>query len=323
MLAGAGVDELAAEELTALPGVEELLALTEVHRLAGAGPWDLVVVDCGPTAETLRLLALPEAFAGYLERLFPTHRRVVRGLLAGLAGSSAVRRWDDTADALGRLADHLAALRAWLTDPATTRVRLVCTPERVVAAETRRTLTALALHGIRVDGLIANRVVPDFTDPPGGMGGPAHDWLRARRAEQDAVLAELRAAGVPDVRVVEHLAAEPVGVPALVALAGRVHRVTAPADGSGGAAAPAPPRVSRGADAAGAPEYLLHLALPLAGDDDLDLARVDDELVVTVAGGRRLVALPPVLRRCVVTGAELDQTGLVVRFRPDPALWMG
>ena len=85
MLAGAGVDELDAEELTVLPGVEELLALAEVRRLASNGPWEVVVVDCGPTAETLRLLSLPEAFAGYLERLFPTHRRVVRGLLAGVA----------------------------------------------------------------------------------------------------------------------------------------------------------------------------------------------------------------------------------------------
>ena len=82
ILAGAGVDELVADELTVLPGVEELLALAAVRRAAQSGPWDVVVVDCGPTAETLRLLALPEALSGYLERLFPAHRRAVRGLLA-------------------------------------------------------------------------------------------------------------------------------------------------------------------------------------------------------------------------------------------------
>ncbi|WP_181783060.1 ArsA family ATPase, partial [Pseudonocardia pini] len=70
LLAGAGIDELVADELTVLPGVEDLLALAEVHRLATSGLWDVVVVDCGPTAETLRLLALPEALSGYLERLF-------------------------------------------------------------------------------------------------------------------------------------------------------------------------------------------------------------------------------------------------------------
>ncbi|KAA2256549.1 ArsA family ATPase [Solihabitans fulvus] len=321
LLTGAGVDELDAEELTVLPGVEELLALAEVHRLAEAGPWETVVVDCGPTAETLRLLALPEAFAGYLERLFPTHRRVVRGLLAGLAGSGTVDRWDNTADALGRLAEQLDALRGLLTDRDTTSVRLVCTPERVVAAETRRTLTALALQGIRVDGVIANRLVPDA-----GKGrGAAADWLRTRRAEQQAVLAELRAAaeltGVAGaVQAVEHRAAEPVGVPALLEVGGQLYGGRDPLVGQDDGAGPLL-ELSGGGRSADA-EYLLRIAVPLAEDADLGLARVGDELAVTVDGRRTLVALPAVLRRCVVTAADLDETGLVVRFRPDPSLWI-
>ncbi|MGD9526821.1 MAG: ArsA family ATPase, partial [Pseudonocardia sp.] len=51
ILAGAGVDELVADELTVVPGVEDLLALGEVRRAAESGVWDVVVVDCGPTAE--------------------------------------------------------------------------------------------------------------------------------------------------------------------------------------------------------------------------------------------------------------------------------
>jgi arsenite-transporting ATPase len=322
VLAGAGVGDLDAAELTVLPGAEELLALTEVLRLARSGPWEAVVVDCGPTAETLRLLALPDAFAGYLERLFPTHRRVVRGLLAGLAGTGTVERWDAAADALGRLAEHLAALRALLTDRASTTVRLVLTPERVVVAETRRTLTALALQGVRVDGVVANRLVPSA----GSARGAAAAWLRTRRAEQDAVLAELRGSagtsaldGLP-VRTVEHRAAEPVGVPALLELAAELYADAGPLDDGG---EPERPLLSvsgggRGLDA----EYELRIALPLTEDAELDLARVDDELAITVDGRRRLVALPPALRRCVVTGAEVDDSGLAVRLRPDPELWM-
>ncbi|WP_346009900.1 ArsA family ATPase, partial [Pseudonocardia sp. SID8383] len=112
MLAGAGVDELVADELTVLPGVEDLLALVEVQRYADSGRFDVVVVDCGPTAETLRLLTLPEALSGYLERLFPAHRRAVRGLVAGLAGAKADGAgWDRTIDALGVLAEQLRGLR--------------------------------------------------------------------------------------------------------------------------------------------------------------------------------------------------------------------
>lgn len=322
VLAGAGVDELDAEELTVLPGVEELLALAEVHRLAQSGPWEAVVVDCGPTAETLRLLALPEAFAGYLERLFPTHRRVVRGLLAGVAGTGTVEKWDATADALGRLAEHLDQLRSMLTDQTATSVRLVLTPERVVAAETRRTLTALALQGIRVDGVVANRVVPN----PGSARGAAANWLRTRRTEQDAVLAELRQSaeltGMGDLamRTVDHRAAEPVGVAALLEVAEQLYRGGDPLEGVEVSTAPML-EVSGGGRGPEA-EYLLRIVLPLADDAELDLARVGDELAVTVDGRRKLVALPSLLRRCVVIGAEMDQTGLAVRFRPDPDLWM-
>jgi arsenite-transporting ATPase len=315
LLAGAGVDELAAEELTVLPGVEELLSLSEVYRLAAAGPWEVVVVDCGPTAETLRLLALPEALAGYLERLFPTHRRVVRGLLAGIAGTRHVDRWDAAADALGRLAERLDALRAALVDRSRTSVRLVMTPERVVAAETRRTLRALAVQGIRVDGVVANRLVPVF----GPKRGPSATWLHTRRDEQRAVLAEVAGATDAPIRTVPHLAAEPVGVPALLALAQELYADGDPLGEAGSAVAPllSVSGTGRGLDA----RYRLRIAVPLGIDAELDLARVGDELALTVDGRRRLIILPPVLRRCEVTGAEVDGEGILVSFQPDPALW--
>ena len=311
LLAGAGVDDLAAEELTVLPGVEELLALSDVYRQAAAGPWEVVVVDCGPTAETLRLLALPEALAGYLERLFPTHRRVVRGLLAGVAGARQVDRWDAAADALSRLAEHVDALRHALADPTRTSVRLVTTPERVVAAETRRTLTALAVHGIRVDGVIANRLIPVF----GPRRGPSATWLHTRRAEQEVVLAEF--ADVP-LRTVPHLPTEPIGVPALLDVAADLYGDDDPMTEAG----PATPLLSVSGSGQGLDSrYQLRITIPLTGDADIDLARVGDELAVTVDGRRRLIALPPVLRRCEVKAAEVDGEGLLIHFRPDPTLW--
>ncbi|HEY1569740.1 MAG TPA: ArsA family ATPase [Pseudonocardiaceae bacterium] len=311
LLAGAGVDDMAAEELTVLPGVEELLALSEVYRQAANGPWEVVVVDCGPTAETLRLITLPEALSGYLERLFPTHRRVVRGLLAGIAGARQVDSWDAAADALGRLAEHVESLRAALADPTRTSVRLIMTPERVVAAETRRTLTALAVHGIRVDGVIANRLVPVF----GPRRGASATWLHTRRAEQEAVLADL--ADVP-LRTVPHLPAEPIGVPALLEVAADLYGDMDPL-GEPGPASPllAVTGTGQGLDS----RYGLTIAIPLPVDAEVDLARVGDELAITINSRRRLIALPPVLRRCQVVGAEVDTHGLEIHFRPDPTLW--
>jgi arsenite-transporting ATPase len=319
LLAGAGVDEMVADELTVLPGVEELLALEDVRRATVDGPWEVVVVDCGPTAETLRLLALPEALGSYLERLFPAHRRAVRGVLAGIAGSSAtVAKWDAAAASLSRLAEQLAGLRDLLADHRTTTIRLVLTPERVVAAETRRTLTALALHGLHVDGMVANRLVPDA-----GQGrGPAATWVRARREEQEAVLAELSGLGgdVP-VRRVPHEAGEPVGVEALADLAEVIYGTDDPLDGPVGRALVAVRRTG-GVGTAPDSEFVLDLHVAGIGDAAVDLARIGDELAVTVDGRRRAVALPPVLRRCEVMGADLEEDVLSVVFRPDPAVWM-
>jgi arsenite/tail-anchored protein-transporting ATPase len=307
-LAGLGVDALDAEELTVLPGVDELVALSEVARLAGAGRWDVVVVDCGPTAETLRLLALPEAIAGYLERLFP-RRNSVRGVVTGMLSGAAGQGLSAATDAIGRLAGHLGSLRRLLTDPAVVSVRLVLTPERMVVAESRRTLAALALRGIRVDGMIANRVVPRA----GGRRGPAASWLRTRREEQDAVLAELRAGTSVEVMAVEHRAVEPIGTAALADLADELYPDRDPLDVVG----QSPPLLQL--RPAGGTGYLLKIAIPLTDQSDVDLARVGDDLAITVDGLRRLVALPAVLHRCVVAYADVDASGLAVRFDAEAA----
>jgi len=286
-LAGAGLDALDAEELTVVPGVDELLALTEVRRLAEAGRWDVVVVDCGPTAETLRLLALPEAVSGYLDRVF--------GWQFALTGSRAVVR------SVRELAAHVTSLRDQLTDPEITTVRLVLTPERVVVAEARRTLSALALRGIRVDGLIANRLMP----APGVWRGAAASWMRTRRRAQDRVLDEL----TWEMSRVEFRAEEPVGLPALRSIATELYGESDPLTGNATETAPllTVTEVDGG--------YRLRLALPLERDAELDLARVDDDLAVTVDGYRRLVALPESLRPCRITGAESGADGLVVSLR--------
>jgi arsenite-transporting ATPase len=320
LLAGAGVDEMIADELTVLPGVEELLALAAVRRAAEAGPWDVVVVDCAPTAETLRLLALPEAVGRYVERLFPAHRRAVRGLLGGLTRERSrddAQRFDRTLEALDGLVDELAGLRALLASPHT-GIRLVLTPERVVAAETRRTLTALGLLGLHVHGLVMNRLLPV---PAPEETGPAAQWLRGRADGQAVVLADVARLG-PPVRLVEHAAAEPTGVEALLALGEQLWRDDDPAAGGEPAARLPALRRTAGSGRSAESEFELALHLPGAATAPLDLARIDDELAVTAAGVRRLVALPAVLRRCTVTRARLDGDVLRVSFRPDPAQWL-
>lgn len=306
LLERAGVDALQAEELTVLPGAEEVLALLEVTRQVTTGPWDLVVVDCAPTGETLRLLALPEALTWYVERVFPAQRRALRALrplLSRVSGPMVPR--EDVFDAVERLHCELLAVRAVLTAPSTS-VRLVLTPEAVVVAEARRTLTSLALYGYRVDALLANRVFPASPEP--FLAG----WAAAQAEQLAAVRAD--AGGLP-VLELAYRAQEPVGLAALTCVGQALYGVADPA--AVAVDAPELLTVSRTTDG-----FELSLALPLARRSELGLTRSADELVVTVAGRRRVLALPSALRRCTVVGAVLADGRLVVRFEPDPALWM-
>jgi arsenite/tail-anchored protein-transporting ATPase len=319
---GSGIVGVDSEELTVLPGVEELLALGEVRRQAESGLWDVVVLDCGPTAETLRMLTLPEAVSGYVERMWPRHRRLTYSTLGIRSGSRA----GQLVDAVERLDESARSIRALLQDGARTTVRLVLTPERVVLAETRRTLTSLALHGLRVDGVLANRVMPAPDSGDGeqtGTAGPAWEWLRTRAAEQSAVLGALRA-DLPNessTRMAPYQAHEPVGLAELAVLADALYGA-ADVLGSLHDQGTHAPEVRLESGAGLESVYVWRLPLPLVQESSVQLGRIDDDLLVTVAGERRRMALPPVLRRCDAVDAELAAGGLLVRFRPDPAVWM-
>jgi arsenite-transporting ATPase len=309
LLAKGDVDPITAEELTVLPGVEEVLALLAVRDFAVNGSWGVLVVDCAPTAETLRLLALPEALGWYLQKVFPAHRRLARGMrpIAAMMGRGDVIPPDSLFDALLRLSDDLASVRELLADPAVTSVRLVLTPESVVAAEARRTFTALALYGYCVDLVIANRVFPPGDDPFRTA------WVSAQQVQ----LARLREsfAGLP-VRELPYGSAEPVGVDALRSIADSLYGALPGAD----PAAASEPVELLSVDTEGE-DYVLRMWLPLVERASVDAARAGDDLVLTVAGHRRVLSLPSVLRRCDVVGGEFADRELRVRFRPNPDLW--
>jgi arsenite-transporting ATPase len=306
VLERAGVDALQAEELTVLPGAEEVLALLEVRKQVESGLWDLIVVDCAPTGETLRLLALPEALNWYVEKVFPAQRRALRAmrpLLSRVAGPAVPA--DGVFDAVERLHRELTDVRAVLTAPSTS-VRLVLTPEAVVVAEARRTLTSLALYGYAVDGLVANRVFPASDDP--WTAG----WVAAQAEQLEAVRRDV--APLP-VLVSPYSGSEPVGLAALTALGEGLYGDSDP----GSDATPATELLGLDRTPDG---FVLSISLPLARREDVDLARSGDELVVTVAGHRRVLALPSALKRCTVGGATLVDSRLRVRFEPDPDVWM-
>jgi arsenite/tail-anchored protein-transporting ATPase len=303
--------DVAPEELSALPGIQEVLGLHEVGELAASGQWDHVVVDCASTADALRMLTLPATFGLYLERAWPRHRR--------LSG-----RTDDAATTalvalLQRIDAGISRLGALLTDGDQVSAHLVLTAERVVAAEAIRTMGSLALMGVGVAELIVNQVLvqDDSFEYSNLPAHPAFDWYSERIAEQRTVLDELDAT-IGDVQLVmvPHLAGEPIGPKALAELLECARK----RDGSP-PPGPLRPVVDRESGSGLEAVYRLRLELPQVDSSALALGRVDDDLIIGVAGVRRRVQLASVLRRCIVTDAQLRGSELTVRFRPNPEVW--
>lgn len=314
MLAGrfpeSDLGSVAPEELSALPGIQEVLGLHEVGELAAAGQWDHVVVDCASTADALRMLTLPATFALYLERAWPRHRR-----LSGTddARSAAVV---GLVERIGAGTERLSAL---LTDGSVLSAHLVMTAERVVAAEAARTLGSLALMGVRIDELIVNQILvqDDSYEYRNLPDHPAFDWYSERISEQQSVLDELDSM-IGDVQLVlvPHLAGEPIGPKALGELLDAARR----RDGSP-PPGPLRPIVDRESGSGLEAVYRLRLELPQVDSTALALGRVDDDLIIGVGGMRRRVRLASVLRRCIVIDAQLRGSELTVRFRPNPEVW--
>src|SRR5919202_4331058 len=163
----AGVDAIEAEELSVIPGLDEIFSLIDVKQHVESGRYDLLVIDCAPTAETLRLLSLPEVMNWYIERIFPVERRVVKTIRPLLTRITTMPIAEDRIfAAIERLHRNLDGVRQLLTNDRMSSVRLVVNPEKMVIAEARRTYTYLSLFGYRVDAVIANRLLPDaVTDP--------------------------------------------------------------------------------------------------------------------------------------------------------------
>ena len=294
----AGVVPVAAEELAVIPGAEEVLALLELRAQALSDEWDVIVVDCAPTGETLRLLALPEALGWYMERVFPVERKIVKALGPMLSKAAKMPMPEDSVfSAVERLHAELDEVHALLTGPDAS-VRIVLTPESVVLAEARRSYTMLSLFGYRVDGVVVNRIFPTQD---------ADEWRAGWVSAQAEVLERVSEsfAGLPQWRSV-YRTGEPVGLTALRDLAREVYADINPLavpDGSG------PFRMSRTTSGA-----VVHLALPHVTRDEVDLARHGDELVVSVASYRRLLTLPPGLVRHQIAGARVVGGELQDRF---------
>ena len=295
-----GVEAVVAEELAMLPGAEEIVTLLAVERIAASGRYDHVVIDCAPTDGALRLITLPEVARGMLRVALPV-LEAISGVAVPVARrllSVPLPDRDVFREAEELLYRRLAALQKRLTDPRTS-ARLVLTPERMVIDEARRTYTELSLFEVGCDAVVLNRMLPaaaaeiDFF----------RDWSRVQ-AERRREIAELFAplpvleAPLQDDEV--------TGLERLAAHGGQLF-----ADAAPDALLCEAPRVRFERDG---DEFVAVVPLPRAEAQQLDVAKLGEDLVVSTASRRRAIRLPRRLAALSLKGARLAGPSLLVRF---------
>jgi arsenite/tail-anchored protein-transporting ATPase len=299
ILAERGVDRIAAEELTVPPGMDELLSLLQIKRHHEAAEFDAIVVDCAPTGETLRLLSFPDVASWWLEKMLPLERKMMgaaRPLARAMLDISlpTERVFDD----VERLVQNLVAMNVILRDRATTSIRLVMNPDRMVIKEAMRTFTYLNLYGYLTDAVVVNRVFPPEVE---------EGYFAAWRAVQGEQMELVRSAFAPvPILTAPYFEQEVLGAEMLDRLGDELF----------------------GSQDAGALLYddlsqelvsdngiaTLRLAIPFVEKGDVELKKIGLEVIVRVGTQKRTIILPPTMAAYSPRSAKFEDGALSVRF---------
>ncbi|HSJ51439.1 MAG TPA: TRC40/GET3/ArsA family transport-energizing ATPase [Actinomycetota bacterium] len=295
----AGVDTIQAEELSVIPGLDEVFSLIDVKRHVDTGSYDLLVVDCAPTAETLRLLSLPEVMNWYIERIFPVQRRLTKGVRPIMSRMTTLPiAGDRFFAAVERLHRNLDSVHRILTNEAASSVRLVVNPEKMVIAEARRTYTYLGLFGYRVDAVVVNRIIPDHVNDP-----YFEKWKDIQAEHLRTVHESFEPVPILTARLFDR---EMVGIDLLEDMGTEVYGDRPVTDVL---YRDQPIRVRRRAGG-----YVLVMRLPFVSRDDMDIHRRGEELYVRVGSYKRNLVLPQSLQRLEVRGANFVGNNLEIGF---------
>jgi len=296
-----GISDVEAEELAILPGMEELSAMMWVNQFRREQLYDVIVLDCAPTAESMRFVSMPTTLEWYMKHIFPFQRGIIRAVRPIANRVSPVELpTEGYFSNIQQLFGKLEGIAELLEDPAQTSVRLVTNPERMVLRETQRAFVYFSLHGLTVDSVIVNRVLPQaVTD----------EWFQEWRASQARVLEEIDAYFAPvPVKRVPLFTHEVLGRERLEELA---HALYAQGED--------PARVER----TEAPytftkqngHYEVKLRLPFAAKGEVGLFKKGDELVVEIGTLRRHIGLPTSMSGLAPARATLENCVLTVEMK--------
>ncbi len=301
VLRTSGISDVQAEELAILPGMEELSAMMYVNQYRREQRYDAIVLDCAPTAESLRFVSMPTTLDWYMKHVFPFQRGFLKAVRPLANRVSPVELPSDSYFAnIQSLFQRLDGIGDIMEDPQITSVRLVTNPEKMVLRETQRAYVYFTLHGLTVDGILVNRVLPEaVTDA----------WFQEWRASQTGVLAEIDTYFSPvPVKRVPLFMHEVVGRERLEELARVLYR---PDEDPAAVTRTEPPYTFTKKES----HYEVQLQMPFALKGEVGLFKKNDELVVEIGTLRRHIGLPVSMAGLTPVRARLENKHLFVEMK--------
>jgi len=294
-----GVDQIAAEEMAALPGMNEGSVLLWLEQAVREEDYDLIVVDSAPTGETLTLLSLPQVTQWWLSKAFPFQKFAFKSLGFGVRKTTGIPL-DKGYEELETLFGQLEAIHGVLSDRSITSIRLVMNPEKMVIQEAQRAYTYLQLYGYGVDSVVVNRVLPEDQVPEGSLFA---DYLTTQREYLEQIDQSFRP--LPILQV-PHLGTEVFGLDRLDRVADAMYADRAPSD-----VLHDEPTFEVREDG---DDYVIRIRLPFAEEEAVEARQFGDQLVVQVANQRSNYVLPNFLSYYHLSGHSLEDGWLHARF---------
>lgn len=303
LMAEQGVEGILADEMSILPGMEEAFPLIRIKKHKDAGDYDLLVIDCAPTGETLRLLSAPESFKWAIGMLRGAEKYLIKPLIRPMSritpGLNKMVAPSEVYEAVDDLFRQMEGVTETLSNPLETSIRLVMNPEKMVIKESQRALTYLSMYGMTVDMVIVNKILPVEKD-----SGYLNHWKEI----QQRYLQDVEQSFVPlPIRRVPYYAEEVVGLEKLRVMGRDIY---GDSDPTAVLYREAPMDISKLHDGS----YRVKLKLPFADVNQLDLFQNGDELVIQIGDFRRVITLPTSLAGQEAGQAEMDGDWLIVPF---------
>jgi arsenite-transporting ATPase len=300
LLRTTGLDEILAEELAILPGMEEVSLLLYINRYVRNQAYDVIILDCAPTGESIRFISIPTALEWYMKKFFKMERA-----LAKYVGPVAKRVYDvpipgdEYFDAIEYLFERLDGVDQILTNPEITTVRLVTNPEKIVLKETQRAFMYFCLYKMSIDGIIMNRVLPDVV-----RDSYFEHWRETQRQYMDKAETYFSPIPIFNVNLFE---GEVLGYDRLKALAEQVYGERNPTEHF---FKEQPYKLTKKAG-----EYILRMTLPFVCKDSVEINKISDELIIRIGSFKRHMLLPKQVAASKSARAKLEGQDLYVYFQ--------